>query len=179
MGKWMGVGAVISIDSYCNTVVVIRQISLFRWKYMGHPFLLFCSEVTQKHANLFPSQILAHRFVPNIVVFQRRFALILYSGRLPCHLCFRRGKLISRNDLWNGLRVCFHFVYWSLWTLFEYWHSPSIMAETTSKVQYHTEIPPELKTLVTCVSRGFYPYEHAIVLDYLIHYPCLKASFDA
>jgi len=48
------------------------------------------------------------------------------------------------------------------------------MAETTPKTQYHTEIPPDLKTLVSCVSRGFYPYEHAIVMDYLIYYPCLK-----
>jgi len=48
------------------------------------------------------------------------------------------------------------------------------MAEMSAKTQYHTEIPADLKTLVTCVSRGFYPYEHAIVMDYLIFYPCLK-----
>ena len=48
------------------------------------------------------------------------------------------------------------------------------MAESTSKIQYCTEIPADLKTLVACVSRGFYPYEHAIVMDYLIYYPCLK-----
>jgi len=48
------------------------------------------------------------------------------------------------------------------------------MAESSSKIQYVTEIPADLKTLVSCVSRGFYPYEHAIVMDYLIYYPCLK-----
>ena len=51
------------------------------------------------------------------------------------------------------------------------------MAEMSAKTQYHTEIPADLKTLVTCVSRGFYPYEHAIVMDYLIFYPCLKVGF--
>jgi len=44
----------------------------------------------------------------------------------------------------------------------------------TSKVAFVTEIPIDLKTLVSCVSRGFYPYEYAIVMDYLIYYPCLK-----
>ena len=50
------------------------------------------------------------------------------------------------------------------------------MTETSSKIQYCTEIPADLKTLVSCVSRGFYPYEHAIVMDYLMFYPCLKVG---
>ena len=37
-----------------------------------------------------------------------------------------------------------------------------------------TEVPASLKRLVRYVVRGFYEMEHSIVIDILIHHPCVK-----
>lgn len=37
-----------------------------------------------------------------------------------------------------------------------------------------TEVPDNLKKLVRYVLRGFYPIEHALVMDILLHWPCIK-----
>lgn len=37
-----------------------------------------------------------------------------------------------------------------------------------------TEVPETLKRLIRYVARGFYGTEHAIVIDYLVHHPCVK-----
>lgn len=37
-----------------------------------------------------------------------------------------------------------------------------------------TEVPTSLKRLIRMVMKGFYPVEHAIVMDILIRHPCIK-----
>jgi len=37
-----------------------------------------------------------------------------------------------------------------------------------------TEVPEDLKRLIRIIMRCFYGDEHAIVMDKLIHHPCIK-----
>ena len=37
-----------------------------------------------------------------------------------------------------------------------------------------TEVPEALKRLVRYITRGFYSIEHAIIVDMLVHHPCVK-----
>ncbi len=50
------------------------------------------------------------------------------------------------------------------------------MSSTTTLVEPDvlTEVPEALKRLVRYASRGFYSTEHAIIIDMLVHHPCIK-----
>ena len=37
-----------------------------------------------------------------------------------------------------------------------------------------TEIPEDLKSLIRIIMRAFYGDEHSVVMDKLIHHPCIK-----
>jgi len=43
-----------------------------------------------------------------------------------------------------------------------------------SSVEVLTEVPTSLKLLVRIIMRCFYGDEHAVVMDKLIHHPCIK-----
>jgi len=43
-----------------------------------------------------------------------------------------------------------------------------------SEPEVLTEVPASLKLLVRIIMRSFYSDEHAIVMDKLIHHPCIK-----
>lgn len=44
----------------------------------------------------------------------------------------------------------------------------------TTEPEVLTEVPDSLKRLVRYIGRGFYSLEHALVLDILVHHPCIK-----
>ena len=47
-------------------------------------------------------------------------------------------------------------------------------AATLNEPDVLTEVPEALKRLVRYVIRGFYSIEHAIIIDMLVHHPCIK-----
>ncbi|ELT98422.1 hypothetical protein CAPTEDRAFT_176545 [Capitella teleta] len=48
------------------------------------------------------------------------------------------------------------------------------MATAAVEPEVLTEVPDGLKRLVRYIVRGFYSVEHAILLDFLVHHPCVK-----
>ncbi len=45
---------------------------------------------------------------------------------------------------------------------------------TLNEPELLTEVPETLKRLVRYIARGFYSMEHAIIIDMLVHHPCIK-----
>jgi len=45
---------------------------------------------------------------------------------------------------------------------------------TVSEPEVLSEVPASLKLLVRIIMRCFYGDEHAVVMDKLIHHPCIK-----
>jgi len=55
-----------------------------------------------------------------------------------------------------------------------YWCLVLVEKAVMSEPDVLTEVPASLKLLVRIIMRCFYGDEHAIVMDKLIHHPCIK-----